>query len=317
MNLEGFANAGLEGTRPLTIVEFTDYQCPFCQRFHATAFGELKKNYIDTGKVRFYSRDLPLDFHPNAMRAAEAARCATEQGQFWKLRDVMGANPDKLDMDSLVADAADLKMDVPAFRACVESEKYKNAVQTDVLEAMKIGADGTPDFRDRQEHARRRGWRVDGGRPAVPHVRGETARIRFRQIILVGHAIACPDYFQVAHTRAAVSVPARTDMPLAPGTALFHAKKRHLAPCLLFYLSGGHGLQAGYAGGNPAPNFWDDEAKALLSIRGSPPSQSAGCAIRRYEPAGRRPSLKTVDNCSCIFAGSGRAKILRTVSSTG
>jgi protein-disulfide isomerase len=145
VNLEGFAMLGSKEA-PLTIVEFTDYQCPFCQRFHTTAFPELKKNYIDTGKVRFYSRDLPLDFHPNAMRAAEAARCANEQGQFWKLRDVMGANPNKLDMDSLVADATDLKMDVKAFRACVESEKYKNAVQTDVMEAMKIGANGTPTF---------------------------------------------------------------------------------------------------------------------------------------------------------------------------
>jgi protein-disulfide isomerase len=145
LNLEGFAMLGSKEA-PLTIVEFTDYQCPFCQRFHTTSFGDLKKNYIDTGKVRFYSRDLPLDFHPNAMRAAEAARCANEQGQFWKLRDVMGANPNKLDMDSLVAFAADLKMDVNAFRACVESEKYKNAVQTDVMEAMKIGANGTPTF---------------------------------------------------------------------------------------------------------------------------------------------------------------------------
>jgi protein-disulfide isomerase len=145
VNLEGFAMLGSKEA-PLTIVEFTDYQCPFCQRFHTTAFPELKKNYIDSGKVRFYSRDLPLDFHPNAMRAAEAARCANEQGQFWKLRDVMGANPNKLDMDSLVADATDLKMDVKAFRACVESEKYKNAVQTDVMEAMKIGANGTPTF---------------------------------------------------------------------------------------------------------------------------------------------------------------------------
>jgi protein-disulfide isomerase len=145
LNLEGFAMLGSKEA-PLTIVEFTDYQCPFCQRFHTTSFAELKKNYIDTGKVRFYSRDLPLDFHPNAMRAAEAARCASDQGQFWKLRDVMGANPDKLDMDSLVADAADLKMNVNTFRACVESEKYKNAVQTDVMEAMKIGANGTPTF---------------------------------------------------------------------------------------------------------------------------------------------------------------------------
>jgi protein-disulfide isomerase len=145
LNLEGFAMLGSKQA-PLTIVEFTDYQCPFCQRFHTTSFGDLKKNYIDTGKVRFYSRDLPLDFHSNAMRAAEAARCASEQGQFWTLRDVMVANPDKLDMDSLVADAADLKMNVKTFRTCVESEKYKNAVQTDVLEAMKIGANGTPTF---------------------------------------------------------------------------------------------------------------------------------------------------------------------------
>jgi protein-disulfide isomerase len=145
VNLEGFAMLGSKEA-PLTIVEFTDYQCPFCQRFHTTAFPELKKNYIDTGKVRFYSRDMPLDFHPDAMRAAEAARCASDQGQFWQLRDVMGANPNKLDMDSLVADVTNLKMDVKAFRACVESEKYKSAVQTDVMEAMKIGANGTPTF---------------------------------------------------------------------------------------------------------------------------------------------------------------------------
>jgi protein-disulfide isomerase len=145
LNLEGFAMLGSKEA-PLTIVEFTDYQCPFCQRFHTTSFGDLKKNYIDTGKVRFYSRDLPLDFHPNAMRAAQAARCANEQGQFWKLHDLMGANPDKLDLGSLLAFAADLKLNVDTFRACVESEKYKNAVQTDVMDAMKIGANGTPTF---------------------------------------------------------------------------------------------------------------------------------------------------------------------------
>lgn len=132
---------------PITMVEFTDYQCPFCQRFHTTVFNELKKNYIDTGKVRFYSRDLPLDsMHPNAMRAAQAARCAAEQGKFWALRDIMGANPTKLDMDSIVADAQSLSMDTTKLRSCVESDKYKQAVQTDVLEAMKIGADGTPTF---------------------------------------------------------------------------------------------------------------------------------------------------------------------------
>jgi protein-disulfide isomerase len=132
---------------PITIVEFTDYQCPFCQRFHQMTFGDLKKNYIDTGKVRFYSRDLPLDsLHPNATRAAQAARCANEQGQFWTIREMMSNNPEKLDLNSLVADAQQLKLDVPKFRSCVEAEKYKKEVQSDVLEAMKIGADGTPAF---------------------------------------------------------------------------------------------------------------------------------------------------------------------------
>jgi protein-disulfide isomerase len=131
---------------PLTIVEYTDYQCPFCQRFHMTAFSELKKNYIDTGKVRFFSKDMPLDFHPNAMRAAQAARCAGEQHKFWELRDVMGANPEKLDIEHIVGFAADLKMDTAALRACVDSGKYKEPVQRDVLEGMRIGANGTPTF---------------------------------------------------------------------------------------------------------------------------------------------------------------------------
>ena len=146
LNLEGFQMLGSKDA-PITVVEFTDYQCPFCQRFHTTVYGDLKKNFIDTGKVRFYSRDLPLDsIHPDAFRAAQAARCAADQGQYWKLRDMMGANPNKLDMESLLADAAELKMNVDAFRTCVQSQKYKEAVQTDVLEAMKIGAEATPTF---------------------------------------------------------------------------------------------------------------------------------------------------------------------------
>jgi protein-disulfide isomerase len=133
---------------PLTIVEFTDYQCPFCQRFHTTTFPELKKNYIDTGKVRFYSRDLPLDFHANAMRAAQAARCAAEQGPdyFWKLRDTMATNPDRLAMDDILGSAASVKLDVNAFKSCVESGKYKSAIQGDTAEAARIGAEGTPSF---------------------------------------------------------------------------------------------------------------------------------------------------------------------------
>jgi protein-disulfide isomerase len=146
INLEGAEMLGSK-IAPLTIVEFTDYQCPFCQRFHVTVFGDLKKQYIDTGKVRFYSRDLPLDaIHPNAHRAAEAGRCAADQHQFWALRDAMGAHPNELEMDNLLADAKTLKMDVPQFRTCLESHKYRDAVDGDVLEARRVGADGTPAF---------------------------------------------------------------------------------------------------------------------------------------------------------------------------
>src|SRR5215469_1792283 len=131
---------------PLTMVEFTDFQCPFCERFHTSTFADLKRDYIDTGKLRFVSRDLPLDFHPNAMQAAEAGRCAGEQGQFWAMRDRMNANPDRLDMASLVSWAQDLKLNVNGFRACVESQKYKNAIQSDIQMAQRIGANGTPSF---------------------------------------------------------------------------------------------------------------------------------------------------------------------------
>src|ERR1035438_901638 len=72
-DLSGVSMLGSK-TAPLTIVEYTDYQCPFCQRFHVTSFNELKKAYIDTGKVRFFSKDMPLDFHPNARRPPTAAR---------------------------------------------------------------------------------------------------------------------------------------------------------------------------------------------------------------------------------------------------
>jgi protein-disulfide isomerase len=145
MALDGLPMLGVK-TAPITIVEFTDYQCPYCQRFHVATFPEIKKNYIDTGKVRFFSRDMPLDFHPNALRAAQAARCANEQGKFWQLRDVMAANPNTLDLESIVKFGGDLQMDAGALRACIQSEKYRTPVQKDMLEAMSIGATGTPTF---------------------------------------------------------------------------------------------------------------------------------------------------------------------------
>ena len=135
-----------DGDAPVTMVEFTDFQCPFCNRFFKTTFQELKKNYIDSGKVRYYSINLPLDMHRNALRAAEAARCAAEQGQFWPMHDRMQGNPQHLELTDLQGYAQDIGIDVANFRQCIETEKYKDDIQRQAQAANKIGAQGTPAF---------------------------------------------------------------------------------------------------------------------------------------------------------------------------
>ena len=131
---------------PLVIVEYTDLQCPFCQQFHNTAFAQIKANYIDTGKVRFVSRDFPLDFHENARRAATAGRCAAEQGKFWEMRHVMIVNAEALKADNLATYAANVKMDVPKFKGCLESDKFKAQIDQDIAEGGVAGVQGTPSF---------------------------------------------------------------------------------------------------------------------------------------------------------------------------
>ena len=130
----------------ITVVEYTDYQCTFCQRFHVTTFPELKKNFIDTGKVRFYSRDMPLDFHQNANKAAVAARCAGDQNQFWNLRDLLIANANQLDPASILGYAGKLMMDQAVFKACMDSTKYEAVVKANLTEAARLGVEGTPTF---------------------------------------------------------------------------------------------------------------------------------------------------------------------------
>jgi protein-disulfide isomerase len=131
---------------PVTVVEFADYQCPFCRKFHSETFVELKKNYIDTGKVRFVSRDLPLDFHPNAPGAAVAARCAGEQHKYWEMRDMMLANDADLSSASLLKYGEQIHLDMAAFGGCLNDKKYTADIQKDVAEAGAMGIGGTPSF---------------------------------------------------------------------------------------------------------------------------------------------------------------------------
>jgi len=131
---------------PVTVVEFSDYQCPYCRRFHAQTYAELKKNYIDTGKVRFITRDLPLEFHPNAMPAAEAARCAGDQGKFWEMRDALLSNEAELNKDGIEKRAQALSLDMTRFHTCVDAAPYKDAIMKDASEANALGISGAPTF---------------------------------------------------------------------------------------------------------------------------------------------------------------------------
>ena len=131
---------------PLTLVEFEDFQCPFCKRFHADSYAELKKSYIDTGKVRFVSLNLPLEFHPYAMKAAQAARCAGDQNNFWEYRSALYANGGAPNDDVLKKSAEGLSLDMKVFQSCLDSEKHKLGVQKDAEEAAKLQISGTPTF---------------------------------------------------------------------------------------------------------------------------------------------------------------------------
>jgi protein-disulfide isomerase len=131
---------------PLTLVEFTDYQCPFCRRFHETTFADIKRNYVDTGKLRFISRDFPLDMHNNAMRASLAAHCAGDQGKFWELRDLMIANGNRLDQPSIDLYAKQLKLDSDRLDKCIASGTYQARVDQDLAEGKAAGINGTPSF---------------------------------------------------------------------------------------------------------------------------------------------------------------------------
>lgn len=131
---------------PLTMVEFTDLQCPFCRQYASVTFAELKKNWIDTGKLRYMSRDFPLDFHPHAMAAARAARCAGEQGKFWDMRLALVTNANRLSPDYITRTAGDLNLDTKAFGACTASTKFDAEIEADMREGARIGVGGTPTF---------------------------------------------------------------------------------------------------------------------------------------------------------------------------
>lgn len=131
---------------PVTIVEFSDYECPFCARFYSQTLGQIENEYIKTGKVKLVYRDFPLGFHSNAQKAAEAAECAGEQDKYYDMHDLLFEKGVKSGVDSFKQFAADIGLDTKEFNDCLDSGKMASEVQKDMRDGSAAGISGTPGF---------------------------------------------------------------------------------------------------------------------------------------------------------------------------
>ena len=130
----------------LTIVEFSDYQCSYCRRFHVEVLPALRRAYIDTGKVQLIFKDYPLSSHREAMPAAVAGRCAAAQGKFWPMNELLFANQDRLDAALYSRLAQKLALDLEAFKLCTQDPALRVTVQRDQKQALGLGIHATPGF---------------------------------------------------------------------------------------------------------------------------------------------------------------------------
>lgn len=127
------------------LVEFADYQCPFCKIFHEGAEKEIINQYVKTGKAKLVYRDFPLSFvHPVAEKSAQAANCANEQGKFWEYHSLLYKNQGELSLSNLKFWAGRMGLDQNRFNSCLDSDKYAKEVAKDLAEGGKAGIEGTP-----------------------------------------------------------------------------------------------------------------------------------------------------------------------------
>jgi protein-disulfide isomerase len=143
VSTEGQPSIGQDNA-PITIVEFGDYQCPYCEAWYQQTFSQLMAAY--PGQIRFVYRDLPLPMHAQAVPAAEAADCAGEQGAYWKFHDALFSGKYALGRTAYEQYAADLGLDTVAFKACLDDHRYQAKVQANAADAASLGLNGTPSF---------------------------------------------------------------------------------------------------------------------------------------------------------------------------
>lgn len=143
-----FGDAAVRGdpTAKVVVMEFTDFQCPFCGAFARQTFPQLDADYVSTGRIAFAVRNFPLqEIHPMAVNAAETAQCALAQGRFWEMHDRLFSDQTKLDQRNLSGHATSLGLDMAAFADCVRGEGA-TMVKADLANARALGLSGTPTF---------------------------------------------------------------------------------------------------------------------------------------------------------------------------
>ena len=131
---------------PVTIIEFSDYECPFCTRFYTQTLAQIQKEYIDTGKVKFVYRDFPLGFHQNAQKAAEAAECAGEQDRYFDMHDKLFENGVAGGVASFKKFAGQSGLNQGDFENCLDSGEMTSEVKKDFQDGQSYGVSGTPAF---------------------------------------------------------------------------------------------------------------------------------------------------------------------------
>lgn len=136
---------------PVTIIEFSDFQCPYCKQFFDTTISQIKTEYVKTGKVKFAYKHFPLSFHQNAQKAAEASECANEQNKFWEYHDQLFSTQSTWESQdaataatTFTSYATQLGLDATQFSSCLSSSKYKQKVEQDAALGAQVGVTGTP-----------------------------------------------------------------------------------------------------------------------------------------------------------------------------
>jgi len=131
----------------VVLVEFADYECPYCRAFARKTMKQIESDYIENGRIGFIFRDFPIESsHPHAFSAALAALCAGRQGHFWEMNHKLLAESSALERDDLFRDAASMKLDMAKFHGCLEDEKTTTRLRQSIREAGELGIDGTPMF---------------------------------------------------------------------------------------------------------------------------------------------------------------------------